>query len=718
MTFDRGFTGSGTSISMRGVSSSSLDAGLEQSVLLDFDGMPISRGRILNDALFDVQAIEVMKGPQSLFFGKNTPGGVVSVRSADPTRTAEGYARVGYEVEASAPSFEGAVSGPLSDTVAYRVAGFYTQSEGYIRNSNAGIADPFRAARLPTDTGGTFVPAAPRRLGAERKYGARVSFAYDAGGDFDASLKMLVTRSRNQGLQSFSEVMSCAPGVSQPRTNSVVDPNGDCALDNRAATGFIAPAIIAAWPEIRSWNTGEPQGSNDSFLPVLTLNWNAGPVTVTSTTSMYDYEYRSSGSADATSYAFFWSYQNEKFRSIVQEVRAVSSTEGAFDFAVGGYYEDSERTLKAGALNGPNARDAATGKYHTHDNRWDNNSSAWSVFGQLIWRPTPTLEAAAGARFTKEDRDVSGMNTFVNASVAGFRPANVPLVARRSEDKVSPEATLTWRPGNGLMVYGAYKTGYLAGGFSNLGTLTAGATAGTLTYGATEADGFEVGTKYASPDGGLSASLIGYRYSYEGLQLTTFNATLAQPSFTTTNAADTRVQGIELEAMYRPTEGLALRGTAGYSDAKYLDFKGAQCYAGQTTAQGCTTLPNSTARGQDLSGTRLWRAPQLLFTAGATYEFPVGPGLLLGFNADARRSSGYYVSVTRNPGSYQPAFTTLNAGVRLGSDDGRWAIAVIGRNVTDEIVASLGTDKPGGSGEVFAVASEPRAVVLQLETRF
>src|SRR5262249_5861916 len=77
ISLDRGFTGSGTSISMRGVSSSSLDAGVEQSVLLVFDGMAMSRGRILNDALFDVQSIEVMKGPQALFFGKNSPGGVV-----------------------------------------------------------------------------------------------------------------------------------------------------------------------------------------------------------------------------------------------------------------------------------------------------------------------------------------------------------------------------------------------------------------------------------------------------------------------------------------------------------------------------------------------------------------------------------------------------------------------------------------------------------------
>ena len=92
---------------MRGVSSASLDAGVEQSVLLQFDGMATSRGRILNDALFDIASVEVLKGPQTLFFGKNSPGGVVSVRSADPTRDLSGYVRAGYEFNADAVSAEG-----------------------------------------------------------------------------------------------------------------------------------------------------------------------------------------------------------------------------------------------------------------------------------------------------------------------------------------------------------------------------------------------------------------------------------------------------------------------------------------------------------------------------------------------------------------------------------------------------------------------------------
>jgi iron complex outermembrane recepter protein len=718
VSFDRAFTGSGTSIAMRGISSSSLDAGLEQSVLLDFDGMPISRGRILSDAIFDVQAIDVLKGPQSLFFGKNTPGGVVSVRSANPTDEFEAYARMGYEFTSRAPSLEAAISGPINETLGFRLAVYGSQSDGYILNQSAGIADPYRTARLPTYTGGTFVPAAPQRLGAEEKYGVRGTLTFDNGEGLDATFKMLATYTTNQGLQSFTENMSCAPGQTRPRTNGIVDPNGDCKLNNRAAAGFMSPDIVAAWPEIRSWNTGEPGGSNDSYLPTLTVNYAMDALTLTSTTGFYKYHYKSAGSADATSYAFFWSYQNETFEALTEEVRLFSTLDGPLNFALGGYYESSERTLKAGALNGPNSADPFTGKLNTHDNRWDNETDAYSFFGQLIFTPIEQLEIAGGARYTKQDRSVAAVNTFVNNNNAAFRTAGSVLKGDYSEDNTSPEATVTWKFSPDLMVYGAYKTGYLSGGFSNLGTLTASITLPALTYKPEEVDGYEIGTKFSLLDRTLTGSLVAYTYDYDGLQLTTFNATLAQPSFTTTNAASTKSEGIELDLNYRPVQGLSLRGSVNYNDAKFEKFENAQCYAGQTAAQGCVTLPGRTTRAQDLSGAPLWRAPEWIYTAGFLYEFGVGESLKMTVNADLRNTSGYFVSTTENPGSYQDGFTALNAGVRLGASDDAWSVALIGRNITDEIYATLGTDKPGGSGEVMAVAGEPRAVVLQLETRF
>jgi outer membrane receptor protein involved in Fe transport len=87
-------------------------------------------------------------------------------------------------------------------------------------------------------------------------------------------------------------------------------------------------------------------------------------------------------------------------------------------------------------------------------------------------------------------------------------------------------------------------------------------------------------------------------------------------------------------------------------------------------------------------------------------------------NADLRYTSGYYTGLNLNPVSYQPGFTMINAGARIATVDDRWALSLIGRNLTNRRYGTLGVDKPGGVGEVFTVAGEPRAVLVQVEMKF
>jgi outer membrane receptor protein involved in Fe transport len=277
---------------------------------------------------------------------------------------------------------------------------------------------------------------------------------------------------------------------------------------------------------------------------------------------------------------------------------------------------------------------------------------------------------------------------------------------------------LTWRPSNELMVYGAYKTGYLSGGFSNPGTITAGNNLGNLTFDAEKAKGFELGTKFQLFNRTLTGSLTAYRYKYKGLQLTALNAVTAV--FQTQNAADTVTKGIEFEGAWRaPVDGLVLRGSVSYNRAKFKDFAGAQCYAGQTAAQGCVLVPGTAAtRAQDLSGRDVYRAPHWTITGGFVYDLELPRDYKLSFNGDYRWTSGYYSSLQENPAGYQKRYLLLNGGVRLAAPENKWSLALIGRNLTNRRYATIGVDKPGGTGEVFAVAGEPRAVVLQAEVRF
>lgn len=126
--------------------------------------------------------------------------------------------------------------------------------------------------------------------------------------------------------------------------------------------------------------------------------------------------------------------------------------------------------------------------------------------------------------------------------------------------------------------------------------------------------------------------------------------------------------------------------------------------------------PVTGAKTQNLSGRPLYRAPKWLLTAGAGYDFNLTGQLRLGVNADLHYTSSYYTGLNLNPLSYQAGFTTENAGIHLSND--KWEVALIGRNLSNRRYGTLGVDKPGGTGEVYTVAGEPRVVLLQGETRF
>src|SRR5690606_4400360 len=125
-------------------SSATSDAGLDQSVSVSVDGVPMSRGRVINSTVYDLAQVEVLSGPQALFFGKNSPAGAISLRTKDPTNAFEGYARIGYEAEASERYLEAAVSGPLAATLKGRLAVRASAMDGWIRNVAEPVADPIR----------------------------------------------------------------------------------------------------------------------------------------------------------------------------------------------------------------------------------------------------------------------------------------------------------------------------------------------------------------------------------------------------------------------------------------------------------------------------------------------------------------------------------------------------------------------------------------------
>lgn len=217
-----------------------------------------------------------------------------------------------------------------------------------------------------------------------------------------------------------------------------------------------------------------------------------------------------------------------------------------------------------------------------------------------------------------------------------------------------------------------------------------------------------------------------YRYDYDDLQVDFFNS----PIFAyQTVTGDARTQGIEAEFRYAPRgiDGLLLRGSANYNEAKYTRFDG-PCYAGQTPAQGCTLVGPSGAPFQNLDDVELSVAPKWTAALGGDYETRFGNGLRFGISLDARYSSDYLSSAFGLGVTRQDSYVDLSASIRLGRDDDRWEVALLGRNLGDEFYATGSNDGPStgsGTGTPAGVIADqasyvalPRTVQAQLTVRF
>lgn len=702
---ETGGGGGGASFAIRGIGSSPLDAGIEQTVTVNLDGLQVSRGRIVTQSFFDVEQVEVLKGPQALFFGKNSPGGVISLRTAGATPDWSGFARVGYEFKAEERYFEGAVSGPISDDLGFRVAVRAADMTGYMKN----VAGP-----LVLDSDPNFIrPGAGSRFAGSEELLGRLTLEYDPAGPFDATLKVFGSTLEDDGETSNVEYLCDGIAQTLDVTNGqlVVDPYADCKLNGVRSSGALPEGRAPNYPKSRD---GRPYSKYESVLSSLNMNLELDRVTLTSVTGFYSYK---NGGFDNFSYSaagLVWGYNEDKSSAFTQEVRAVTDLGGPFNFVLGGFFESSSRdTLGHGQL-APFGLDPTTGRYSNWELRSDNSGKTYSLFGQAIFDITDTLELAGGLRWTRETKKVTLGNFYVHDLFAGtgfVNPEGDLLSGRFSDEDVSPEVTLTWRPTRDTTLYAAYKTGYKSGGFSNPSILSPGAQIQDLQFGSESAEGGEIGAKGVFMNGRIRVNAALYRYKFNDLQLTSFDADTV--TFSIRNAASARTTGFEIDGTFQPTDELQIRAAAGYNDAKYLSFPGAPCYSGQSEAAGCV------GGVQDLSGTELVRAPDWSLSAGASYDTPMARNLMLGLTGDVNYTSSYWMQENQNPLSRQDGFARLNASVRVYQEDEAWEVALIGKNLTNKYYGIASFDKTLATDQDIGVSiGRPREIVVQGTVRF
>lgn len=713
-------SGSSASIFLRGVGSTALSAGFDQSVSFVVDGLPMSRGREISLPQFDIQRVEVLRGPQALFFGKNTTGGLISLTSNNPTDTFEAGIRAGYGFEARERYTEAFVSGPISQTVRARIAGRYSNSDGAFTNTAAATYTNYIPGQTRSSTG--------RRGGAE-SLGARATVDMDLTENLTIQFKGGLSMVDDGGPTDIIERI-CGGGRTTPFSANGLppSPNADCRINGRSDQSSLP--LVVAQSNYRYARDGRMYANFDSQYGIITANLAGDPFSVNSITGYYHFRQTDLNNVSGEAYPASFT-QLADFEQFSQELRFQSDFDGPFNIMFGGFYAHGSFTFNTDAYIFPVPLDAASGTFVTFKRDNGFTTDSLSFFAEGTFALSEQLELSAGARYSDEARDSYQRSLRAHAAFGGAFPANISLTDRYRDHNLSPQITLRWKPEGDTTVYASYKQGFKAGGFNISQALTPAASVALGRYGSETAEGGEIGLRTLQADRRLSLGVTVYHYVYSDLQVQFFDPQAV--SLTAGNAGRLRTQGVEADFNYRfpGIDGLSFRGAAAYNDAEYQDFIG-QCYPGQTVANGCNQLPNAGVfNGQDYSGRTPPKAPHFAGRLGATLDVPLNnSGLALKMAGDLSYTSSFNFTDALRPDAVQDAYTKIDATIGIHGDDDRWSLSLIGRNLTNRRVVTAANDIPftGGTGtgtagtgvlaDMSAFVDNPREIFVEVAFRF
>jgi iron complex outermembrane recepter protein len=579
---------------------------------------------------------------------------------------------------------------------------------------------------------------------------------YEPTANFTATLKAQITDGKTDNIGQVFEIMACSPGYEKPHVFDLIDPYGDCKIDGTTSLGDMNPLLAQYFPGAKG---GVGYTKSKGKLGSLKLDYDANILSITAVTGYYNTKVRGLGNFSWSAIDYFPGVNSGHDEQISQEFRINTKFSGPINFIVGGYFDHQKRygdTVGRGLIYGylppinttklvPGAENilpTAIGYWPQHRGKTDTSS----VFGQVTLNITDQLQFDGGARYTKVKGNQNSRNAYLDpfyaslfagagtgapcnslgipaAAACLFVPADQLVKLSFDEENISPEATLSWRPSDRTTVYASYKTGYKPGGISAPSIFLQSNLSSDLTFGREKSKGGEIGIKTQLLDNRMFLTLTAYYYKFTGLQLNQFDS--ATTSFFIRNAGSAVTKGVELQSNWEVTPELRLNTILTYNDAYFSDYQNAACYNGQTFAQGCNILTANGRYVRDLSGARLSNAPKFTAISGFTWQKPISSGLKLGIDGDFKYSSEYKLGTNVGPRAVQKDFIKFNARVRLFDEDDRWEAAIIGRNLTDKIVAysafgktGTGNAQDGFTEELAATVLQGRQIGLQFTVRY
>jgi iron complex outermembrane receptor protein len=672
----------GEGLQIRGVGTQIFGDGVEQSVGVVIDGVPMGRNGMGIRDMVDVDRVEVLRGPQGMLFGKNASAGLISITTRLPelgARTLDlraSFATLNEEKLSATGNI------PFGDDAALRVTVSSNKRDGYIRNitrnedlngfENLNIRARFLAEVTPdirvlvnadfANSNSTCCTWTARAAPATSPFGALNAAA---------------------GIQPSPTNLRNAPGARffQDQDNWGLSTQVDWDLGFGVLTG------IAAYSFWRAIDNNDPD-----ILPANILDRNTGDTEV-----------------DQNSY----------------ELRLTSPGGQNLEWTVGLFalkMNNEGGNTQAGTLGVPLPPGATLGS--TRRSTTVNESRA--IFAQVGYTFFEKLKLIAGGRYSDEDLSVDYLNGQASGTIAPFPGRfNGRAFASRGETNFSWRLTAQYDFTSDIMAYATAAEGYKGPAYDQQPVSP------QILFAEPEIPTtYELGFRSTIFGGTTILNGALFQTAFKDFQAQVFDQTVFPSRFITANAGELETKGLELEFLSEPVEGLTLSGNAAWVEATYTDFKNVACFLGQpqlpfgtarTSPRQCIAQTTGANFVTTADGNPLTNSPELAWNLSAAYERPVGAFIASGRISYSWRDEVSF-SAAGDPNARQEAYGLIGAEVGIGSESGSWRLRVFGRNLGDENFVNniIGQPVLGAPGvySQFPNSEARRIVGVSLDLKF
>ena len=612
---------------MRGIGMTSIDIGGEGAVAFLQDGAIVPRPAAQLMGMFDLDQVEVLRGPQGTLYGRGATAGAINMVTAKPGKELGGYLSV-TAGNYSLAQFKGAIDVPMGDALSMRLAGSLDSRDGYGNNIFTGSDINDRDASA-----------------------YRATFVYDAGGPLTATLSAQYYEEDDNNY-AFSY-------FGQSEGSSIPVPFGVPILG-----GNTVGMVGGGFYDINS--DQEPINDRDGQLINLTIDYAFNDrwslKSITSSQSMDRFLRDDLDSTDAN--LFGQNNYTEESDSFGQEL-ILNYSSDRIDVLGGVMYFEEDLYgevrvpltnlcfLLAPAACGTPVGDFLNGGNYLQDG--DVDIEAWGAYVEANYSISDKWSVIAGLRYNYEERDGTGSFIFDAISL------NVPTNQRESWNDLTPRITLQYSPNDSMLLYATYTEAFKSG------VINTGSTSPPLDP--ETVDAFELGLKGQNASGTIRYSVAAFFYDYQDMQISFVDET---STVSTVNAAEAENSGIELEVDGSLGNGFAFDFYLTYLNAEYQEF-----FNGDYANGFAIT---------DLSGNTLPNAPESTAKLGITWEGAVGGGTLT-VRGEAYYQDDVYFTEWNREDAYQKSYEQFNASVDYSWND-QWLLSLWGRNLSDEEVMS------------------------------